>query len=77
MGIDTVRITVEFHGENEVILCRETTMTFEEMQALMVFFGKLRLGEIPTPVCCSSINKVYRVLADVSQSVDEPTGTAL
>ncbi len=67
----TVLLSVDYHGEDEVMDHQDVTMTRKELRAVMVWISRLTVGSFPSDNCATGAHKIYSLLQRSNNSVTE------
>lgn len=65
----TVMISLDYHGSDEIITRHETMMTRMEMRALMLYMLKRHIRDFPCENCAIAFSKIAWMLRAVEHTI--------
>ncbi len=68
---NSVLLSVDYHGLDEVVDHQDVMMTRNELRAVMVWLAKLTISGLPSENCVSGINKIYHLFRTSNNEVSE------
>ncbi len=68
---NTVLVSVDYHGQDEVVDHQDVTMTRNELRAVMVWMSRLTISGLPSENCVLGVNKIYHLLTKSNSEVTE------
>ena len=66
---DTIRITIEYHGTDEVVHVQCTSMLPKEMRAVMVWLAQMPISKFPSTACAVGAHKLYKALSALTTQI--------
>ncbi len=67
----TVKLELHYHGSDEVITCHNTTMTRNEMRALMVWLATRTNAKSLSENCAVATTRLYYLLKAANTDITE------
>ncbi len=67
----TVRIELDYHGSDEVVVARETKLTRDEMRAFMVWLSGRTISSFPSDNSAVAASRIHQMLKAAEQRITE------